>query len=211
MIASAAKRVKPRRSLRQRGLLTVLGFVFAVSATLRIGSLDFANAEVSATPAAATVPSQAINGISAGPLIEALADIEALRDQLDAREAVLVDRENAVSAAQALVEDRLAALEAAEARLTDLVALSDQAAETDLERLTRVYETMAPAQAAPLFAQMSPSFAAGFVARMSPDTGAALMAEMDPEVAYAISVILATRNASAPRLRTANSEEDTEN
>jgi flagellar motility protein MotE (MotC chaperone) len=43
------------------------------------------------------------------------------------------------------------------------MALSDTAAETDIDRLTRVYETMEPDAAAPLFAQMEPSFAAGFL------------------------------------------------
>jgi flagellar motility protein MotE (MotC chaperone) len=130
----------------------------------------------------------------------AIQDIDHLRRDLAAREAMLADRERAISAAQALLEQRLADLEASEARLAALISTSDQAAEGDLDRLTRVYETMPPAEVAAIFAQMQPSFAAGFLTRMSPAASANLMAAMTPQQAYAVSVVIATRNSSAPRL-----------
>ena len=137
------------------------------------------------------------------PIRAALDEVERLRAELADREAEIVERERAVDAAQILIEERLAALSATEDRLTALLALSDTAAETDIDRLTRVYETMEPDAAAPLFAQMETSFAAGFLSRMSPAASAALMSELDPQTAYAISVVLATRNAGAPRRDTA--------
>ena len=201
--------------MRQRWLLTGLGIVFALSAVLRIGTLDLAFAEGAggvapdAPLAGATGP--AGEGVSLRSLQAAIAELDALRLELAAREAGIADRERAVATAQALVEDRLAELEAAETRLQDLIARSDTAAETDLDRLTRVYETMPPDTAAALFEQMPPSFAAGFLARMTPAAGAALMGELSPEQAYAISVILATRNSSAPRLGPGDgAAEDTE-
>jgi flagellar motility protein MotE (MotC chaperone) len=208
-------RSKRRTRLRQRSLLTVLGIVFAISAVLRIGTLDFAFAEapVDALPAAAREPgpTRVIDANLARGLQDAIAELDALRLDLERRDAEISDRERAVATARALIDDRLAELEAAEARLEALIATSDQAAETDLDRLTRVYETMPPETAAALFGQMPPSFAAGFLARMTPAASAALMAELLPEQAYAISVILATRNSSAPRLGpAASSEEDTE-
>lgn len=111
----------------------------------------------------------------------------------------LADRERALEAAEVLVAAQLQELEAAEIRLRDLIALSDRAAEDDLARLTRVYETMPAADVAALFTQMDPPFAAGFLARMTPAASAAVMGEMDPAVAYAISVAIATRNAAAPQ------------
>jgi flagellar motility protein MotE (MotC chaperone) len=134
------------------------------------------------------------------PIRSALDEVERLRTELMRREAEIADRERAVAAAQILVEERLAELQATEERLRDLIALSDAASETDIDRLTRVYETMEPEAAAPLFAQMEPSFAAGFLSRMTPASSAALLAELDPQTAYAISVVLATRNATAPTL-----------
>jgi flagellar motility protein MotE (MotC chaperone) len=199
-----------RRRRRQKGLLTAFGLVFAFSAVMRIGTLDFAFADPApSVPPVAPAPeiAEAIQ-----PLRAAMVDIQAQRDALGARETALADRERAVAAAQVLVEDRLAELEAAEARLNALIAVSDRAAETDLDLLTRVYETMGPDQAAPLFEQMDPSFAAGFLARMAPAAGAAVMAELTPEFGYAVSVVLATRNAAAPRRNTPETPDaDTQN
>jgi flagellar motility protein MotE (MotC chaperone) len=45
---------------------------------------------------------------------------------------------------------------------------------------------------------MDPGFAAGFLGRMRPDAAAAVLAGMDPAAAYAISAIIAGRNARAP-------------
>jgi flagellar motility protein MotE (MotC chaperone) len=175
----------------------MLGSVFVVSAVLRFGALGwpFPNAVAFASD---TGPGSVDLAGPTAPLRTALDEVERLRADLERREAVVAEREQAVHAAQILVEDRIGELAAAEARLSDLLALSDTAAETDLDRLTRVYETMEAEAAAPLFAQMAPSFAAGFLARMSPAASAALLAELDPQTAYAISVVLATRNAAAP-------------
>lgn len=210
----------PRGRWRQKWALTALGFVFALSALLRLGTLEGALAEAVASDspgshAASPGPSghageraaSMTGALSADmtadmarTLQDALAEIDALRSALDRREAAVADRESAVAAAQALVEARLAELEAAETRLEALIVRSDTAAESDLDRLTRVYETMPPEEAAAVFAQMQPGFAAGFLARMSPAASATLMAELPPEQAYAVSVIIATRNSAAPRL-----------
>jgi len=188
---------KSPRKWYQRGLLTLLGLAFAISAVLRIGNLDQALADTETPVLIASEPTGSCDFTDM--LRTTLAEAQALRDGLVGRQAALDDRDRALDAAQTLIMARLAELEAAEARLEGLLILSDTAAETDLERLTRVYETMDAAQVAPLFAQMEPSFAAGFLSRMTPETGAALLAELDPQVGYAISVILATRNASALR------------
>ncbi|PWK59810.1 MotE family protein [Roseicyclus mahoneyensis] len=201
MTAQDPRRQTQRRRWRQRFLLTALGLLFAVSAVLRIGSLEFARAQAPDTADAVSAASPAGAGPGlAGQMQLALAEVAALRVALQDRELAVADRERAVAAAQTLVEERLVELEAAEQRLQSLIATSDRAAETDLDQLTRVYETMQPDIAAALFEQMPPSFAAGFLARMTPAASAALMAEMPPDRAYAVSVVLATRNSSAPRL-----------
>lgn len=185
----------PRR--RRVSILLALGILFAVSALLRVGQLG---GPLDTQPAIAFGADDAASGMAGptAPIRAALDEVERLRAELAAREAALAERERTIEAAQVLIEERLAALAATEARLTALMALSDTAAETDIDRLTRVYETMEPEAAAPLFAQMEPSFAAGFLSRMSPAASAALMSELDPQTAYAISVVLATRNAGAP-------------
>lgn len=198
---------KSRKSsrLKRSGLLVTLGLVFAASVALRVGTLDLS--VVSTAEASDPDPVSSVVGPTA-PIRAALDEVTALRDRLAARESEIDDRERAVEAVQVLIEERLAALEAAEMRLEALIQTSDSAAEADLARLTEVYQTMEPDQTAALFAQMDPNFAAGFLTRMSPAASGAVMAELDPTIAYAISVVIATRNAAAPTLR--NSEPEPE-
>ncbi|MEQ8368150.1 MAG: hypothetical protein RIB61_15740 [Roseicyclus sp.] len=221
MIQRPTAHPAPRRRWRQRYLLTGLGFLFAVSAVLRLGSLDLAIAQADQTTAPgqegyvtqASAPQAALPGGLTMSLQAALVEVEDLRLALVAREAALADRERAVATAQALIEERLVELEEAEARLSALISMSDSAAETDLDRLTSVYETMPPEQAAALFEQMDARFAAGFLSRMNAAASARLMAELAPETAYAVSVVIATRNTAAPTLGSGQQDDrpDTEN
>ncbi|MFK7834719.1 MAG: MotE family protein [Sulfitobacter sp.] len=115
------------------------------------------------------------------------------------REAQIEMRNKALIVADAEISKRLNTLEVAEANLRQTLALADGAAEDDLARLTSVYESMKPKDAAALFETMEPDFAAGFLGRMRPDAAASVMAGLPPDVAYSISVILAGRNAKAPK------------
>ena len=93
----------------------------------------------------------------------------------------------------------MAKLAAAEEKLNETLARADGASEADLTRLTDVYQSMKPKDAAALFATMAPEFAAGFLGRMRPEASAAILSGMSPENAYTISVILAGRNANVPK------------
>lgn len=200
---------RPLKRLKRGGFLVTLGIVFAISVILRVWTLDLSL--VSTAEASDPEPAPSIIGPTA-PIRAALDEVTALRDRLAAREAEIDDRERAVEAVQLLIEERLAELEAAEARLEALIQTSDSAAEADLARLTEVYQTMEPEQTAALFSQMDPNFAAGFLTRMTPAASGAVMAELDPAIAYAISVVIATRNAAAPTLEegAADPDSDTE-
>ena len=87
---------------------------------------------------------------------------------------------------------------AAEEALAATIAMADEAAATDLDQLTNVYENMKPKEAAALFEEMPPEFAAGFLGMMRPDAAALIMTQLEPEVAYSFSVVLAGRNANVP-------------
>jgi flagellar motility protein MotE (MotC chaperone) len=195
--AKGAQKAQPARRRRRVSILLALGLVFVFSAILRIGQIGTPFGAQPANAFDTSAPAEGLAGPTS-PIRAALDEVERLRADLAAREADITERERAMEAAQVLIEERIETLRATEERLTTLMALSDTAAETDLDRLTRVYETMEPDAAAPLFAQMEPSFAAGFLSRMSPAASAALMSELEPQTAYAISVVLATRNAAAP-------------
>lgn len=119
--------------------------------------------------------------------------------RIETQERALRNRLQALSVADAQVSEKLAALERAEESLKATIALAEVAAEDDLSRLTTVYETMKPKEAAALFEEMDPEFAAGFIGRMRPEIAAGVLAGLSPTAAYTISVVLAGRNAEVPK------------
>jgi flagellar motility protein MotE (MotC chaperone) len=149
-------------------------------------------------PAQATAPSVAAfaGRDEIAGLIDALKERET---QVAEREKQLEMRMRALSVADAEIEKRLQSLADTEQSLRATLSLADEASEKDLLRLTAVYESMKPKDAAALFEQMEPNFAAGFLGRMRPDVAAEVMAGLTPQVAYSISVILAGRNATVPK------------
>ncbi len=188
-----------RRPRQKRGTLHVIGGLLVASAVLRVtmtGQAVAENAIVEPEEEQVTAPVvQASTPAAAEPLLRALQEREA---RLAAREGQFADRMQALRLAEAEVTEKLAALTAAEEALRATIALADSAAESDLERLTRVYENMKPKDAAELFEQMTPDFAAGFLGMMEPVAAAQIMTLITPEVAYSISAVLAGRNAGVP-------------
>ena len=191
------------RVWRQRGILAALTLVFVGSGVLRLGDLGSAFAATSEEDAMHGDMDEFGSCPNVGAVSTALSAIEGRAETLDAREAAIAERQSQLDAAEQLVSIRLAELEAAEERLTALLATTDEAAATDVERLISFYEAMNSEDAAELFTEMDPNFAAGFLSRMRPESGAGILAELEPAQAYAISVILATRNADVPRSSTA--------
>lgn len=197
-----------RRSGRGTTLLIV--GMLVTSAVLRVGAgsgeaMAQANEqrEVQAPEqenmkAATDLPAEtgAVDRAEMSALLTALRERE---ERIKAREAQIEMRSRALEVADSEISKRLETLQQAEENLRQTLALADEAAEDDLARLTAVYENMKPKDAAALFATMEPDFAAGFMGRMRPDAAAAVMAGLPPDVAYSISVILAGRNANAPK------------
>jgi flagellar motility protein MotE (MotC chaperone) len=182
----------PRRK-SGRGALVILSLILASSGALRIGAgvgvamADVANDESSA-PLNCPLPPAAVAAALVGRESH-------VKDQ----EMALEERMAALSLADQAISKRLAELQTAEADLRKTLAIADGAAENDLARLTAVYEAMRPADAAALFQTMAPEFAAGFLGRMRPELAASVLAGMKPDKAYSISVLIAGRNATAPK------------
>ncbi|MCJ8140549.1 MotE family protein [Falsirhodobacter halotolerans] len=129
----------------------------------------------------------------------ALAEALRLREaQVATQETAVAERLAALDTANRLIDDRMAQLQAAEAALAETLSIADGAAEKDIERLTAVYEAMKPKDAAGLFTTMDTEFAAGFLGRMRPDAAAAVLSGMPAPNAYAVSLLLAGRNALVP-------------
>ena len=178
-----------------RGALVLLAGLLAGSGAIRVGlGVQEARALEPPETVAAVVPQSCEQSPEA--LIEALR----LREEKVATlEASVADRLAALALAEQAIQSQIAALEAAEAELAATLARADGAAEADLARLTTVYETMKPKDAAALFEAMAPEFAAGFLGRMRPENAGAILSGMPAEAGYAISVLMAGRNALVPR------------
>jgi flagellar motility protein MotE (MotC chaperone) len=179
-----------------QGALFVVAMLFASSGALRLGSgigAALAKSEATPPPAAETAPASC-------EMPSALSDALTQREErVAAQEAALKDRLAALALADAAITKRMDEMKAVEDELKSKLALADGAAEEDLARLTAVYQAMKPKDAAALFETMSPEFAAGFLGRMPPESAAAILSGMSSEAAYGVSVIVAGRNAGAPK------------
>lgn len=178
------------------GALVILALFLASSGAVRFGSdLGMALAEISQA-AGETLPEMPAD--CAPPLALAQA-LKTRSDDLTAREIAISDRQAALDLADQTITQRLAELAAAEDNLKKTLSIADGASEKDLTTLTAVYEAMKPADAVKVFAAMAPEFAAGFLGRMQPNAAAAILSGMSPDQAYSISVLIAGRNALAPK------------
>ncbi len=196
---------KKTHKTRVRGSVALISSLLIASAGIRLlTSAEVALAEIEggdglfsqAATAVSNSATQEHDRTAMQSLLDALRDREAA---IKVREHNIEMRRKALDVAQVEIERRLDALVAAETRLGATLTLANTASEDDIVRLTTVYENMKPKDAAALFETMEPEFAAGFIARMLPDSAAKVMSGLDPKVAYTISVILAGRNASAPK------------
>lgn len=205
-MSKKTKSVKKRRS--GRGALVLITLLLTSSALLRVGAGGaFAQAVAESTKEAAardgseatTTAQSEARAMGRETLGRMLSELQAREARIKERESQIALRAKALTVADAEITKRLQTLEQAEQDLRQTLALADSAAENDLARLTAVYENMKPKDASALFETMEPAFAAGFLGRMRPDAAAAVMAGLTPETAYTISVILAGRNANAPK------------
>lgn len=128
-----------------------------------------------------------------------LSSLKEREERLAAQEAKAAGQARALEIARTEIDKKIAALQTAEGKLAETLALADKAAEKDVSKLVAMYEAMKPKDAARLFGEMDPDFAAGFLAEMRPEAAATVMAGLAPDKAYAISVLMAGRNAAAPK------------
>jgi len=188
-----------RRSRPGRGTLLIVALMLVASAGLRLTETWGAATALEGGSEEAPASEASGDGSAMPDFEEILESIGAREARVAEREARLDTRSEALALAERRIDEKLQDLAAAEEDLRAMIALSEGAAENDLAQLTSVYENMGAEEAAALFGQMTPDFAAGFLGRMRPDLAAAILAGLDPVNAYEISVILAGRNALAPK------------
>lgn len=206
---------RPGRRRRRLPALTALVALFCMAGAIRLalgigGALaEGASSETHDTTADSPAPSAAqrladdgdTTGLAARDerdIADILLDIRRREAQLAERSEQLEERMSLLAAAEERVARQIDALRQAESELDATMALADGLAEGDLGRLVAVFEAMRAEQAARVFAEMDPSFAAGFLGRLRPETAAGILAGLEPRQAYALSTILAGRNALVP-------------
>lgn len=190
------------------GKLAAIATVLAIAASLKlveaIGDARAQNLSTEGLPPASSTEPQASrreavaapgDPVDAGLLVE----LHQRETRLAEREAELGARMTELSGLEDRIGAQLRALQEAEQELAATMALADQAAESDLVRLTSLFEAMRPEQAAAVVSEMAPEFAAGLIGRLQPDTAATIMAGLEPRFAYGLAAILAGRNAEVPR------------
>jgi len=205
--APGGKASRARKALRRGGprVLSIVAALFVGSAVARLAATSpeephstwrtfAAWAQSGASGADPAVPEEAESQSDPDTLIAALVE----RDKaLLRREQEVERRERALELAEQELRAGLEAFQQAEAALRETIALADGAAQADLDRLTRMYETMKPKDAAALFETMDPTFAAGFLGQMNPAAAAEILSGLPPESAYRVSLVLAGRNMRA--------------
>ena len=184
---------------RKTGTITVIVGLFLASGLIRAIEIAPAVAEEMQPEGA---PREAIQMASAEPNPDMPALLKAIQDreaQISEREAYIDRRMQTLAVAEQRIREQLDALTEAESKLAATLSLADNATEEDVARLTEVYQRMKPTEAAGIFETMDIQFAAGFFSRMRPESSAAIMANLPADLAYSISVVMAGRNANAPR------------
>lgn len=185
---------RARLRLRPRGTLAVIAALLLASALVRLGE-GVGQAMARADATASTATETPVQCETPDDLQRLLDEMTARESQIEEDEAALADRRAALALVDTQIARKLDQLAEAEDSLRRTLAIAETAAEDDIARLTRVYETMKPKQAAALFEQMDARFAAGFVARMRPEAAAEIMTGLSPQAAHSLSVVLAGRNA----------------
>lgn len=187
------------KPIKFSGPLFILAAVFAISAILRIAL--HADAAWAVVEKISSPTSPVEQGVACGPEIQIepiLMELTTRQQELDERTAAITENEAALALIKTELAEKLQDLEQAEARLADMISMSQSASQNDLTQLTAVYSAMNPKQAAALFETMDPEFAAGFLTLLDPQIAGEILAGVSPEKAYALSVIVAGRNATAP-------------
>ena len=191
---SARAKAQPRKT----GTISVIVGLFLASGMIRMAEIAPAFAEEMLPEAAP----ESLEMASAAPTRDMPALLQAIQDreaQIAEREAYIDRRMQTLAVAEQRIREQMSALSEAESKLAATLSLADNATEEDVARLTEVYQRMKPAEAAGIFETMDIQFAAGFFSRMRPESSAAIMANLPADLAYSISVVMAGRNANAPR------------
>lgn len=163
-------------------------------------------AEDAATKAPALVCATSVDdlarqaGISPSEL-QVLQSLAARRAQLDAREKELKTQEQLIAAAEAKLDGRIKQMTAIKGDVQALLDQANKAADDDVMRMVKVYETMKPKDAAKVFETLRDDVRLPIAAKMKERSLAAVLAQMSPATARDLTEKLSTRMKKADGLQ----------
>ncbi|MFD2262359.1 MotE family protein [Lacibacterium aquatile] len=129
--------------------------------------------------------------------IDLLQALSARRDQIDAREKALAQREQLLLAAEKRLEEKVAELEGVKAELLRLIGRRNEEEDARLRSLVRIYEAMKPKEAAQILEKLDMDVVVGVIERMKEAKVAPILAAMVPERAKTVTALLADRKSLA--------------
>lgn len=129
--------------------------------------------------------------------IGVLQSLSQRRQELDARERGIADREALLAVAEKRMDEKIAELKALQEQLTTTLAANDEVREAKLRSLVKIYESMKPKEAAAIFQQLEIETLIEVVDRMREQKAATILAQMDPAKAKEVTTELARRGALA--------------
>lgn len=132
--------------------------------------------------------------------MEILKQLSARRDELDKRAKQLDTREALIKVAEQRVDQKIREMETLKQQLQSMVDQANEAQNTQLDNLVKVYETMKPDEAAHIFETLDMPILLSVIQRMKPKSTAPIMAKMTPEKAKEITVAL-TKQDQLPQIK----------
>ena len=171
-----------------------------------------ANASVASTPAAKPAPVCAPTaaelakeaGLSPAEL-QVLQSLGNRRGELDQRESDLDTQVQLIAAAEAKLDGRIKEMNGLKSDITGLLGQADQQQAAETGRLIRVYEAMAPKDAAGRMQTMDDGVRLPMAAKMKERSLAAILGKMDPDAARILTEKLAHRVDTAQSVANARS------
>jgi flagellar motility protein MotE (MotC chaperone) len=167
-----------------------------------------AAASAAAKPATACAPTAAELAKEAGLSPAELQVLQSLgnrRGELDQRESALDTQVQLIAAAEAKLDARIQEMNGLKGDIEHLLGQADEQQQAETGRLVRVYEAMAPKDAAPRLAQMQDSVRLPIAAKMKDRALAAILGKMDPQAARILTEQLAHRVGAAQSVANARS------
>ncbi|WPZ34158.1 hypothetical protein T8K17_23360 [Thalassobaculum sp. OXR-137] len=123
-------------------------------------------------------------------LLQSLAD---RRQELEAREQTIVQREGLLAAAEHRIDQKIGELNGIKAEIEDLIRKYDKQEEEQLASLVKIYETMKAKDAAKIFDALDMDILLQVIERMKASKTAPVLAAMTPERAKEVTARIAER------------------